>query len=173
MKEMLRYGFILTFICVLASGLLAAVDLLTKSKIAAQLLEEEQLALKEVMPQGETFEPVKEKEEVEYYKVFDNTGKFCGIVFKASAKGYSSTIDTLAAMSADAKISAIKVLSQNETPGLGSKIAEPEFSVQFQGRDSSLSGVAAISGATISSRAVINSVRKKAEEIRSLIKDGK
>ena len=35
MKEMMRYGFILALICVVAAGLLAGVDLLTRPKIAA------------------------------------------------------------------------------------------------------------------------------------------
>ena len=42
---------------------------------------------------------------------------------------------------------------------LGSRIAEPFFEEQFDGADASLSGVEAITGATISSSAYINAVR--------------
>lgn len=172
MKEALRYGFILAAICVVASGLLAGVNLLANPRIIAQAQAEEQDALKEVMPQGDYFEPVKDKEEVLYYKVFDKENKFIGVAFKASGKGYSSVIDTLTGMALDGKITAIKVLSQNETPGLGANITDPSFAGKFTNRDiRDLAGIQGITGATISSRAVISSVEAKAKEIQGLIKD--
>ncbi len=171
MKEMMRYGFILALICAVAAGLLAGVNELTRAKITAQAYAEEQSALKEVMPQAAKFIEVRSGEEILYYKALDNQDKVLGFVFKASAKGYSSVIQTLAGIFPDGKISAIKVVSQNETPGLGMRVTENKFTGQFSNQDSlNLSGVQAITGATISSRAVMNSVMKKAQEIRELIK---
>jgi len=172
MKEMIRYGFILALICAIAAGLLAGVNELTRSKIAAQAYAEEQSALKEVMPQAAKFTEVKSGEEILYYKALDNQDKIVGFVFKAGAKGYSSLVQTLAGIFPDGSISAIKVVSQNETPGLGMRITENKFTDQFKNQDSlSLSGVQAITGATISSRAVMDSVRKKAAEVLELIKN--
>jgi electron transport complex protein RnfG len=93
-----------------------------------------------------------------------------GAAFKASGKGYSSIIETMVGMLKDGTITAIKVISQNETPGLGARVAEPEFTGQFE-NIKDLSGVSAITGATISSRAVINSVEKKDKEIMAKIKN--
>jgi len=169
MKEMIRYGFILGLICVLAAGLLAGVNALTRPKIAEQARIEELLALKEIMPLAEKFIPVGLPESVLYYKAIDNHGKLLGFIFKASQKGYSSVIQTLAVMNLQGVISAVKVISQNETPGLGTRITENKFTDQFKNQDSlNLAGVQAITGATISSRAVMNSVIKKAQEIREL-----
>ncbi len=176
MKEMIRYGFILALICVIAGGLLAAVNALTRSKIAAQLKAEEQASVQEVVPSAAKFAEVKSDadQEILYYKAFDNQGKLIGFVFKASQKGYSSVIETLAGIFLDGKISAIKVISQNETPGLGAKVTEDKFTEQFNNKNSlDLAGVQAITGATISSRAVMDSVMKKAQEIRELIKNEK
>ena len=172
MKEMIRFGFILGVICIVAAGLLAGVNSLTKPRILAQALEEENAGLKDVLPEADKFETVKEKEEIIYYKGYDKNNKFIGVAFKAVNKGYSSVIETLVGMRRDGKIMAIKILSQNETPGLGSRIAETGFTNQFKGV-SDLSGVQAITGATISSRAVINSVEKKALEVKGLIKNEK
>lgn len=175
MREIARYGFILGFICIVAGGLLAAVNTLTAPKILAQELAEEQAALKEVMPKAAKFTAIKSAtdEQTLYYKAFDEEDKIIGFVFKASGKGYSSVVQTLAGMDLAGRISAIKVLSQNETPGLGIRITEKKFTDQFKNQDSlNLSGVQAISGATISSRAVMNSVLKKAQEIKELIKNG-
>ncbi len=174
MKEMIRYGFILALICVVSAGLLATVNALTRSKIIAQLQAEEQAAFKEVMPNAVKFSEVKPSadKEVLYYKAFDNQGKLIGFVFKSSSKGYSSVIETLTGIFLDEKISAIKVISQNETPGLGAQVAGDKFRGQFKNKNSlDLSGVQAIAGATISSRAVINSIMKKARQIRELIKN--
>ena len=172
MRETIRFGLILGIICIIAAGLLAGVNSLTKPRILAQALAEENTGLKEVLPEADKFEAVKENEEIIYYKGYGNNGKIVGVAFKATGKGYSSVVDTLVGMLKDGKIVAIKILSQNETPGLGSRITEPSFINQFKGI-SGLSEVQAITGATISSQAVIVSVEKKALEIRGLIKNEK
>jgi Na+-translocating ferredoxin:NAD+ oxidoreductase subunit G len=173
---MLRYGLILMIICLIAAGLLATVNMLTGPKIIAASQAEERAALKEIMPLAVKFVPVKPEgaKEILYYKALGQEDKLIGFIFKASGKGYSSVIDTLAGIFPDGTISAIKVISLNETPGLGMQVAESKFTGQFRQRSSfDLSGVQAITGATISSRAVMNSVIKKAKEIKELIKKEK
>lgn len=172
MKEVIRFGFILTLICIVAAGLLAGVNSLTKERTLAQAQAEEKASLKAVIPQGMHFEPVKKEEQIIYYKAFDKDGKFIGVAFKTQAKGYASIIEAIVGMLKDGTITSVKILSQNETPGLGSRIVEPAFITQFT-RKKDLSAVQAITGATISSKAVIDSVKKKTEDIKALIKDGK
>lgn len=174
MKEMLRYGFILALICVIASGLLATVNSITKSKIITQAKAEEEAALLEVWPEAVRFEPVKSDGDIIYYKAYDKDRRLLGVAFKTSGKGYSSIIDTLVAMTKEGKINAIKILSQNETPGLGAGIVESSFTGKFANKNiQGLDQVQAITGATISSQAVIDSVKKNAEEIIALIKNEK
>lgn len=172
MKEMVRYGVILSLICVIASASLAAVNSVTESKIIAQAESEEKAGLKEVLPEGEKFEAVKLGDEIIYYKAYDKNNRIIGAAFKASGKGYSSAVETIAGMTKDGIITAIKVINQNETPGLGAKVAESPFSAQFaQKAFQKLDEVQAITGATISSTAVIDSVKKKAAEIKGLIEN--
>ena len=170
MKEMIRYGFILALICAVASGLLAGVNTLTKNRILAQAQAEEDASLKDVLPQAASFQAVRLGEETIYYKAQDKDGNLVGVAFKASGKGYSSTIDTIVGMAKTGEITAIKVVSQNETPGLGTRVAEPEFGGQFKNKKlEELSDVQAITGATISSRAVIDAVANKAREIKGML----
>jgi electron transport complex protein RnfG len=193
MKNMLRYGFILALICTVATGLLAYVNWVTKPKIIIQAQKETEDSLREVLPAGTDFQPVKSKEKIIYYKAYDKDKNFVGVAFIAQAKGYSDKIETMVGMTKDATITAIKVLNQNETPGLGARITEvqdnttifdlfkgkkkeqakrPWFQEQFtQKTISELNGVVAITGATISSKAVTDSVKAKAKEIQTLIKD--
>ncbi|MFA4888120.1 MAG: RnfABCDGE type electron transport complex subunit G [Candidatus Omnitrophota bacterium] len=171
MKEMARYGITLAVICVAASASLAIVNKITSPRIIAQAQAEEQSSLKEVMPQAESFLAVKPKEEVLYYKALDKQGKFLGVVFKAAAKGYSSVIETIAGMTKQGVITDIKVISQNETPGLGARVTENSFTDSFKNKPIEVMGeIQAITGATISSQAVIEAVKTKAAEIKELIK---
>lgn len=191
MRSMAVYGIKLGLICLVASGLLATVNAITAPKINLQAEKELEDSLKEVLPQGEKFEPVQKEKEIIYYKVYDKEGKLLGAAFKASSKGYSSVIETIVGMTKDGTINAIKVLSQSETPGLGARITEikeektifefmngkkssgirkPWFQEQFSNRKiSDLDNVQAITGATISSKAVIDSVKAKAKEIEGLL----
>ncbi|MFY9402387.1 MAG: RnfABCDGE type electron transport complex subunit G [Candidatus Omnitrophota bacterium] len=170
MKETFKFGFILGFICIVAAGLLAWADILTKPKILAQEKLEEELSLKAVFPLAGRFEEVKEGSEIDYYKAFDAKGELLGYAFKAIERGYSGEVKTIAGILKSGEITAIKVLSHNETPGLGSRIVADDFTNRFKGV-SDLSKVEAITGATISSKAVIDSVKKKAEEVKLKVRD--
>ncbi|MBI5873545.1 MAG: FMN-binding protein [Candidatus Omnitrophica bacterium] len=192
----LKYAATLAIICLAASGLLSVVFNLTQPKIIYQKMLEEQASLKEVLPQAANFEPVKEGEDIIYYNAKDAGGNIIGYAFKASKKGYSSDIVTMVGVDTDGVISHIKILSQNETPGLGTRISEviqketlwdivlkkvklglppaPWFQGQFDGkRAEALKGsVNVITGATVSSRAVIDSIENKAKEIMEKVKHG-
>lgn len=184
----------MAIICLAASGLLSVVHNLTQPKILAQAREEEEASLKEVFPAADHFTPARKDEEVLYYQAQDKQGRLLGYAFKATRRGYSSEIVTMVGMDTQGIITRIKVLAQNETPGLGSRITEviqketlwdvllkkvklaakPQawFQAQFSGKkyltlDHSVN---AITGATISSRAVIDSVRDKAVEIMEMVK---
>ncbi|MCM8800849.1 MAG: RnfABCDGE type electron transport complex subunit G [Candidatus Omnitrophica bacterium] len=173
MKQVLPYGLILAFICTVSALALAGVNYLTRPKIIAQMEKEERQSLKELLPEAKEFALAKLKED-SLYKAYNRKGDFFAVVFKTKAKGYSSNIEILVAMTKEGKILAVKILSQNETPGLGTLIIEPEFRNQFINKWSfELDKIEAITGATISSKAVIDSVREKSVSIASLIKDEK
>jgi Na+-translocating ferredoxin:NAD+ oxidoreductase subunit G len=160
MKKTVCYCFILALICL----------------VTACALAEEQARFKEVMPFAVKFTEVRSKtdKKILYYRALDKQDKLIGFIFEASGKGYSSVIETLVGIFPDGKINAIKVISLNETPGLGMRVTESKFTDQFRSQNSlDLSSVEAIAGATISSRAVMNAVMKKAQEIRELIKNEK
>jgi len=104
------------------------------------------------------------------YRVVDASGKLIAWAVPAQGKGYSSTepVKLLVAVTADGKrIIDYKVISSQETPGLGDKITRKEFRKRFEGKSpaeplkaAKKSGglapneVQAITGATISSQAV-------------------
>lgn len=86
-----------------------------------------------------------------------------------SDKGFSGRIEIMAGFKPDGSIMNISILSQKETPGLGTKMAEPGFKDQFNGKNPSTFSlkvkkdggpVDAITAATISSRAFCDAVQR-------------
>lgn len=172
MKKILRYGFLLVLICMVAAGFSARVNSQTRVKVISQAQAEDQGSLGEVMPQAAAFKAVRSGNDIIYYQALDKDGRLIGAAFRVSAKGYSSAIESISGMLKDGTITAIKIVSQNETPGLGARVAEKQFTEQFTHKHiPDLSGVQAITGATISSQAVIDAVKAKAEEVQGLLKD--
>jgi electron transport complex protein RnfG len=103
----------------------------------------------------------------EYYKVFRD-GALEGYIVQTFGKGYSSYINILVALDRDFTVQKISILHHAETPGLGDDITLPWFKDQFRGKDmghlevikgETKDKIQAITGATISSRAVTNAVR--------------
>lgn len=199
MNNIIKFTLVLFLVNLVAASILTGVYNVTKPKIEEQkkLLEKE--ALKEVMPEdvGDRLEPVDEGGAFKYWKVFKGSGYSPkGYVFIAKKYGYSSIIETMVGMKADGTITGVRILSQNETPGLGAKIVEvvsdntiakalkgvfskqkepekklsPYFTSQFVGLNVKRAeladeGIDAITGATISSRAVVDSIRSDGLEI--------
>ena len=167
MKETIKYGLILGLICFAASSVLAVVNEIAQPKIKLQKEKDEGLALKEVMAQGSAFKPHYQDEKIIYYTAYDGNNKLNGFVIKSLAKGYASNIEALAGLNLDLEITNVKILSQNETPGLGNRILEPSFLSQFSQKTlDTFNRVQAITGATISSGAVINSIKNKIAELK-------
>ena len=191
MKSMFKFGSILGIICLIATGLLASTNAVTYRTIAVQAEQELQDSLKEIIPDAARFEPVTVNNETAYFKAYNAEGHWTGSAFLVSAKGYSSNINTIAGIRPDGTITSIKIMNQAETPGLGSRITEiagttsimdflrgkraqeglkPWFQAQFSNKKTSeLDDVQAITGATISSRTVIDSVKQKAVQIQERV----
>ncbi|MDP3142780.1 MAG: RnfABCDGE type electron transport complex subunit G [Candidatus Omnitrophota bacterium] len=175
---MIRYGIILLVICLCASLVLSLTYKITHAKIEAQEVETEKDLLDDVFPQAATFED-KMLDGKRYY-IAEKDGQELGYIIKVEAGGYSSTIVMLAGFDKTGKIEGVEVLSQQETPGLGAKIAEvkagekkPWFLKQFAGKrieEVDLKNIHAITAATITSKAATDAVRTSVEEFLAKIK---
>ena len=109
----------------------------------------------------------------EYYAA-TASGKPVAYISSTAGKGYSSFIQMLVSLNTDLKISDVKVLSLNETPGLGDQVLEKSFLDQFKGKSLSQivlikgetkENIQAITGATISSRGVTNGIKDAVEKL--------
>ena len=151
---------VLCAICIVITGALAATNSVTAPIIAEATRAAEEAARKELVPEATSFEKIEgiSVENVSDIYMADNGEA----VITCIGKGYGGNITVMVAFTADDTVKQIKVTSQSETAGLGTKIvSEPSFQASFAGlpaEDFTVTDIAAISGATISSKAVTAAV---------------
>ncbi|MFN4227321.1 MAG: RnfABCDGE type electron transport complex subunit G [Candidatus Ratteibacteria bacterium] len=172
-KEILYGILVLTFICVLSGYLLAQVYNTTKPKIEEVKKQEEEKLNREIFPEGVKFEE-KEINKIKYLSVLNANNEEIGKIFEVKTLGYGGYIYLKIGLDNENKIKKVKVKQHNETPGLGSKITQDSFLNQFIGKtkdeiylkkDKIEGKIDTITGATISSRAITDGIRKLLEEI--------
>ena len=84
----------------------------------------------------------------------DASGATVGYVFTAGNKGFDGTILVMTAIGTDGKIVQVATIDvTSETATLGGLTAKEAYTSMYPGKDASLEGVDAISGATITSTA--------------------
>lgn len=110
----------------------------------------------------------------------DASGAETGYIVKGSAAGYGGSVIVVVGVDADLKVTGISFPETlPETAGLGQKATEPAFYEQFAGKGTKLSvkkgggagedEIDAISGATITSTAVTNTVNAATEFVQDYI----
>jgi len=173
-KTTLKNAFpiiILTVIVAICVTALTFTHSITRNKIEAQEEQKIQKMLSAIFPDMSRYDF---KNDI--YTIYSD-GTTVGYAFLAVGKGYGGEISILVGLKDEETIKGITIISQSETPGLGSRIAESSFTDQFTGL--SIDKVAlgqdggevdAITGSTISSKAVINAVRETAMEKVKLLK---
>jgi electron transport complex protein RnfG len=174
MKEMLKITLSLVAIFI-AAGLIMGVTYKYTSPVRfiAEKKEKEE-ALKTMAP--DATDPItpagnwssSHGKPYEYY-LATSSGKPVAYISSTAGKGYSSYIEMLVSMDTGLKIKDVKILHHGETPGLGDQVEDRKlFLDQFKGKELSqivllktetTENIQAISGATISSRAVTNGVK--------------
>lgn len=187
MSQTAKNIIVITSITVIAGLLLGFVYDVTKEPIAQQELATKQAAYQAVFENGQSFDAISETEvaSLNTYLVeagFENdvvdeallakdaSGNELGYVFGiTSQEGYGGEISLSLGVSIDGTFLGYEILSISETAGLGMNATTDEFKDQFYGKNVSRFSytktgksadyeVDAISGATITTKAVVNAV---------------
>lgn len=156
-KEFVVPAAVLTAICLVVSAALAGTYQLTEPVIEAAKRAEADASRVVVLPGGSNFEEVSTSgldNIVEAYKA----GNGAGYVITGKAKGYGGDLQVMAGIDKDGKIAGVKLMDNSETQGIGSKTGDESYTSQYKGKDSTLEGVNAVSGATVSSTAFKSAV---------------
>lgn len=172
MKDIFRLGAILFVICAVASLMLSLTNNITAPVIEQRNIQANNESRQEVLQVAEEFSEVKDVKGDLIEEVYQGTkgGEVVGYTIKTTPKGYGGKVEVMVGISNDGKISGVKIGNHTETPGLGSKSADPSFKDQYNGKStktplnvvkgnaSNENDIVAISGATITSKAVTDGV---------------
>lgn len=172
-KDFVMPILVLTMICLVMSSILAYTNKITAPIIeetARRIAEEARL---EVLPEADSFEKLSIENLPESITEVYKAKNGAGYVFMIVTNGYGgkNTMKLICGIDENGLITMTKTLSHSETSGLGSKTTEPDFRNQFTGKDAGLEGVAAISGASVSSNYYINAI-KDAFAAFEIVKEG-
>lgn len=184
MKQMLKDAAILFAITIISGLLLGIVFQVTKAPIEEQHAKQKQAACNEVFAAADHFEvteafadgpsnvilteyPGQSIEEAMY--AYDASGSVLGyIVTVVTHEGFNGDIKFMMGIANDGTLNGISILQASESPGLGAR-ADEVLKPQFTGKKVSVfeytktgavmdSQIDAISGATITTNAVVNGV---------------
>lgn len=162
--------------CIISGAIIAGVFYFT-APIAvekAELLKQQ--SMQALVPSAEEFDPIKgQKEWFEAKK----GNEIIAYVVPGESKGFGGEIKMLVAVDPKGKVLSYDILKHNETPGLGDGANLPPFKKQFPGRSVELLEVTkdpndkekvhAMTGATISSRAVTKGIKEADEKVIAFV----
>ena len=146
----------LTLVCLLMSGALAAGRALTGPIIEKADAERTEAAVMDVIPGAEGFSPITAEGLPATVTTVYGTANKAGYAFIVKTPGYGGDISIICGIDPDGRITKCATLSHSETKGLGTKVIDGERA--YAGKDKSLAGIDAVSGATITSNAYKNGV---------------
>lgn len=180
MKKKLPAWAVLCIVALIAGGLLGYTNQLTADKIEEQTLAAADAARKSVLPDAEAFEQLELAEGAPVDNCYAGMagGEAIGYTAQITVKGYGGPIEITVGVDMDGVLTGISVGGSGfaETAGLGAKTKEAAFTSQFsKGLSAPVQlkeDVNAVSGATISSSAVVSGVNKAAEYITGEVLGG-
>lgn len=181
MREIISMIVVLSAICAASGFSLAFLKQTTAPTIEAQVL---------TYVQGPAIEkvcPVADNKPVDERRAFELNGrsvmvfpykqgeKLLGVALENKAGGFGGDVGVMVGFNvSNDSLLGIGITTMAETPGLGTKIAEPKFSGQFAGRSPEVKlskdggAIDAVSGATVSSVAAVTAVQNAAKDYLAL-----
>ena len=164
---------ILGAICLVCALLLGLVNMITADPIKAAKQRKTEQAMKAVLP-ADSYESVEYTGGDALVKAVYRAGD-AGYVVEVTPSGFGGEVDLMVGVGSDGTVTGISVITHSETSGLGAKAkTDPEWGKQFIGMSGEVKvskdggKVNAITGATITSRAVSSGVTAALEAVQTL-----
>ncbi len=185
-SEVITPTAVLAIICVVVTLALSSTNLLTVGKIEALAIETQNKAMAKLVEADEYVEHTATTSVGDVvYNAAIKGGETIGLIFVTKANGYGGAISVMTAVDMQGKVIAIEILAaDDETPGLGQNVTKPDWYGQFAGLVKDITVVKgnnantenneinAVTGATISSRAVTTAVNQALDCAAEIIAKG-
>ncbi len=179
---------VLLVITAVVAFLLATVNHITAPIIDANTAREQTAARQAVLKEATEFELIAEKPEndipVAAVYAGKNDSQFVGYCVNVQPIGYGGVIDMMVGIQADGTVESVKIITMSETAGLGSKAQDETFLQQYAGKNDvdafsvikngtpEQNEIVAVSGATVTSKAVTAGVNEALRVVKNLHKEG-
>lgn len=181
MREAAGMIIVLSLICSISGFSLAYLKEKTAPLIEAQVLENVQgPAIGKVYPAADN-QPVEERRvfELDGRKImifpYRLDGELQGVALEGKGGGFGGDIGVMVGFNlSNDTLLGIGITTMTETPGLGTKVAEPKFTKQFQGAAPPVEikarggSIDAISGSTVSSLGAVGAVQAATRDYQAL-----
>jgi len=173
--SMFKITLNLTMAALLSGIIIAIVFFFTEPIAVLQRIRQKEQSMRELVPAATSFVKIENKEE--WYRA-EKDGQLLAYLIMTGAKGFDGHIKMFMAATPEQKVIGYKVLSHRETPGLGDRAFKQKFMDQFTGKDyknlevvkiQEEGKITAITGATITSRAVTLAVKTALIELEKYI----
>jgi electron transport complex protein RnfG len=190
MKKIVKLGFVLFVVTAVTGLILGVVNDITAEPIRVTQERMKQEALAGALPEAEEFlaEDLKDVSNPEQKAILKEVnagrkgGDVVGYCITVAPRGYGGNIDIVVGVRESGGVRAIRILNQTETPGLGAK-ADAVLRGQFDNKEvdslavvkrqpSAANEIQAISGATITSNAVVFGVNTALDYWKNNLKGG-
>ena len=162
----------LLLISAIVAGLLGLVNYVTADRIAALNAEKTAVSMQEVLPAGSYTELGYSGEDSTVATIYEAEGQ--GYVVEVIPSGFGGEIDMVVGVSNEGTVTGVAIISMSETSGLGANATKESFRSQYIGKTGTQAvskdggEIDALTGATITSRAVtrgVNSALAAVEEL--------
>ncbi|MEO0212063.1 MAG: RnfABCDGE type electron transport complex subunit G [candidate division WOR-3 bacterium] len=181
MKLALRMIAVLTGVGLFSGGSLALTYNATINRIGENDRRAKELAAKEVIPGAVRVEETVIDRSTSYFKGYDESNSLVGYAVMNSEPGFQGNIKLIFGVTPDLKhATGLIILDNVETPGLGNRIVEEPWRAQFSGLElpceavkgtkSKENQIVAITGATISSKAVVRIINNGLAEFQEALR---
>ena len=164
-KQILIPALSLFLICAITSLLLAAANEATCGPIAELQAQTALEAQQTVLPTAASFEEKTAADGTAYAQGLDASGQTVGYVFTTSSSGYGGLIKVMTGVDNGGAITGVELLEISETAGLGSRVNDAGYLAQYKGsaEAKNIGQIDVLTGATVSSKAVMNGVNSAIE----------
>lgn len=169
----LRLTLTLFLITTIVAGLLGLVNYVTADTIAEQIAQKAENAMRQVL-EADSYEPLDIPEDsavTAAYRAGDR-----GYVVRVAPNGFGGAIDMMVGVDVSGTVTGVAIVSQTETASLGANCTREDFRAQFTGKSGTLSvskdggEIEALTGATVTSRAVTDGVNTALEFVQEVLK---
>ena len=195
-KDIIVISLKLIIICIIVAIITASVNIITKDKISLNEMNNKANDILDVYVDdfnNAAFEiyansiVVKDKEQniianckkadctllngvTEVYEILDSNGAPYSFSVLISTMGFNNIIEMVVAVNPDLTVKDVNIISMSETKDMGTKALSPKFLSQFTNITAEeTKEVDVISGATITTKAIIKAVSASVEQVASYI----